>query len=415
MFAPYIKFFQNEEVVLTAKILYYTSYIWVPALLLFLAWELWLQYRRGQFFAKQTYVLLEIKLPREMFKSPQAAEFFIAGLYSTLGEVNWHEKYWKGSVRAWFSLEIVSIDGGVHFFIWTRKGAKNQIEANLYSQFPGIEIFEVPDYTIPMSYNPEVNSMWASEFDLSNKDYFPIKTYIDYGLDKDPKEEYKIDPMTPLIEAMGSLPRGSQAWLQIIIQAHKKEGKDPKTGKLEDMKWKKGAEKEMEEILTKSKGEKGDDGKIIPGTIRMLTEIERDTMAALSRSVSKLGFDTGMRFIYIGDKEVFNFSNLGGLIGGVMHFNSPLNGFKPARTSLPKYKYFPWKDRNPNKINMEKQHMLDAYKRRAYFYRPFKSPNFVLNTEELATLFHFPGGVSSTPTFTRIDSKKSEAPANLPV
>ncbi|OHB13689.1 MAG: hypothetical protein A2Y49_02110 [Candidatus Zambryskibacteria bacterium RIFCSPLOWO2_12_39_8] len=59
--------------------------------------------------------------------------------------------------------------------------------------------------------------------------------------------------------------------------------------------------------------------------------------------------------------------------------------------------------------------MLDAYKRREYFFKPYKRKHFVLNTEELATLFHFPGQVSTTPTFTRIESKKAEAPANLPI
>ena len=38
-----------------------------------------------------------------------------------------------------------------------------------------------------------------------------------------------------------------------------------------------------------------------------------------------------------------------------------------------------------------------------------------MNGEELATLYHLPGAVATTPTLTRIPSKKSEAPANLPV
>ena len=64
----------------------------------------------------------------------------------------------------------------------------------------------------------------------------------------------------------------------------------------------------------------------------------------------------------------------------------------------------------------ERQEMLDAYKRRAYFYRPYKRKVvMVLNTEELATMYHLPGGVAATPTFTRIESKKAQAPTNLPV
>lgn len=410
-------FFRDESFIRVIKFLYYSAVVWVPAILGWILWDLWISYRRAQFFAKQKYILLEIKLPREQFKSPQAMEFFISGLFSTAGEGNWYEKYWKGQVRAWFSLEIVSISGSVHFFIWTRSGAKNQIEANLYSQFPGIEIYEVPDYTLPISFDTEKVNIWATEFDLTKRDCFPIKTYIDYELEKNPKEEYKIDPMTPLIEAMGALGKGHQAWLQIIVRAHKEEDRDPKTGKMVDARWRKAAQEEIESIIKKTKGEKDADGKLIPGSGRTMTESESMTIKALERSVSKTGFDVGMRMLYIAEKDLFNPANIGGLVGGVTHFNSSLNGFRPARGSAAKHKniFLVWKDRNPLKIQGEKQGMLDAYKRRAYFYKPFKSPHFVLNTEEIATIFHFPGSVSSTPTFQRVDSRKSEAPPNIPI
>ena len=421
MLAPFMKLFSNKDFLLVLKVLYYALPVWLPALLLYLAWELWINYRRSQFFAKQTYILLEIKLPKEIFKSPQAAEFFISALFQTFGEKNWYEKYWKGMVRAWFSLEIVSIDGVVHFFVWTRSSYKNLIEANLYSQYPGIEIFEVPDYTLPAVYDREINSIWASEIELTKPDAFPIKTYIDYGMDKDPKEEYKIDPMTPLIEFLGSLPRGNQAWIQIIIRSHKDEERDPKEKwrfwKKKDLRWKEGAQVEIDKILEKAKGEKGEDGKLIPGSTRRLTDVESDTVKALGRSVSKKGFDVGMRIIYIAPKDIFNISNVGGIVGGITHFNSHLNGFKPVRSSEERYKFFAiaWMKRRETKRDKERQNLLDAYKHRMYFYKPHRSPHFILNAEELATIYHFPGGVSGTPTFGRVESRKVEAPTNLPI
>ncbi len=427
----------SENLLYILKILYYTSYFWIPLFLIVLAWDFWVQYRRALFFAKQSYVLLEIKLPREIFKSPRAMEFCISGMYQTGLEKNWYEKYWKGQTRAEFSLEIVAINGAVHFYIWTRKLLKNTIEANLYSQYPGVEIYEVPDYTIPFKYDPEVQSFWASEFKLTKPDAFPIKTYIDYGMDKDPKEEYKIDPMTPLIEFLGSMSRGSQAWIQIIIRAHKAEQKDPdktfskwkvwQTWKMEDvwdfmkkkdLMWEENAKEEINKIITGAKGEKDSDDKFVPGTGRQLTDTEKETISALGRSISKKGFDTGIRLIYIAPKDLFDMSNLGGLVGGITHFNSHLNGFKTTGATTPKYKHFlfSWKDRSKKLLNAEKQNFLDAYKRRAYFYKPYRRKKyFVLNTEELATLFHLPGGVSATPSFARIESKKAEAPANLPV
>lgn len=427
----------NESFSYTFKALYYSSIVWAPAIIIAIAWDLWVQYVRALFFAKQTYVLLEIKLPKEIFKSPRAMEFCIAGMYQTGLEKNWFEKYWKGQVRAEFSLEIISIDGVVHFFIRGKKGHKNQIEANLYSQYPGVEIHEVPDYTLPFTYNPETQSFWGSEFKLTKPDAFPIKTYVDYGMDKDPKEEFKIDPMTPMIEFLGSLPRGNQVWIQMIIRAHKAEEKDPKKTftkwkiwsswqikdvwdfmEKKDFKWKEGGQKAIDDIIAGAKGEKDKEDKIIPGTGRQLTEVERETISALARSVSKPGFDVGMRLIYTAPKEIFVIQNLAGIIGGITHFNSHLNGFAPTNGSEEFYKHFllSWKKRTAKARDAERQDMLDAYKRRAYFYKPFKREvSFVLNAEELATIFHMPGGVSATPTFERVESRKVNAPSNLPI
>ncbi len=415
MFPLLTKFITDPNVVMTFKWLYYISYVVVPVALVYIAWEVWVEYVRALFFAKTEMVVLEIKLPKEIFKSPKAMEICINALSQVSGEGNWYEKYWQGKVRAHTSLEIVSIGGSIHFFIWIRKGLKNLIEANLYSQYPGIEIYQVPDYTLPVNFDPAVTSMWVSEFKLDKADHFPIKTYIDYGMDKDPEEEYKIDPLTPLIEFMGGIPKDSQIWIQIIIRAHKAEDLDPATGKMVDMKWQKATEKEIEKIIAGAKGEKDKEGKLVPGTGRQLTDIEKETITALGRSVTKKAFDTGIRAIYISPKDTHDPANIGGVVGGINHFNSHLNLFKPENGSAEKWKYLIWKDRSPKKRNGERQEMLDAYKRRAYFYRPYRRKVImVLNSEELATLYHFPGGVASTPTFTRIESKKSQAPTNIP-
>ena len=40
---------------------------------------------------------------------------------------------------------------------------------------------------------------------------------------------------------------------------------------------------------------------------------------------------------------------------------------------------------------------------------------YVLNTEELATLWHFPGQILKVPTLERIESKEASPPPNLPI
>jgi hypothetical protein len=50
------------------------------------------------------------------------------------------------------------------------------------------------------------------------------------------------------------------------------------------------------------------------------------------------------------------------------------------------------------------------------FWLPFFHPPInVLNTEELATLWHFPGQIMRVPTLERIESKEASPPPNLPM
>ncbi len=67
------------------------------------------------------------------------------------------------------------------------------------------------------------------------------------------------------------------------------------------------------------------------------------------------------------------------------------------------------------KSRMYREAELDEYKRRTYSNRKSSDTPKVMTTEELATIFHLPGKVASTPTLGRISSKRSEAPSNLPV
>jgi hypothetical protein len=386
--------------------------IWVPLLVLITWFDLWLTYKRKEYIKSQGATLLEIRIPREMTKSPLAMELFINSLYNpavgTLLDV-----YLKGKTRVWYSFELVSIDGAVHFYIWTQEANKNRVEAQLYAQFPNVEVHEVEDYALKVHHNPQkVKFGYFGQFGLTKKDPYPIKTYVDYGLDKDPDEEFKIDPIVSTLEFLGSLKKGEQAWIQIMVQAHTKEGL--KYGRIfTKPDWKSAAEKEIKEIVKKGSLKSEDDKR---ESMISLTKAQQDTIAAIERSISKNGFDTMIRATYFAEPEVFNPSNIGGLFGSIFHYNSnTLNGFKPVFGAGFEY---PWQDfRGRKKIENEKR-LLDAYKRRSFFntpYRNFHAKPFVMTAEELATIYHFPGEVAATPTLARLPSKKAEAPANLPI
>ena len=144
-----------------------------------------------------------------------------------------------------------------------------------------------------------------------------------------------------------------------------------------------------------------------------MTEEDKQAMAAITRTLSKQGFDCGIRAIYLAPKDNFDGMNITGLTGIMKQYNSfTLNGFAPENTTDFTY---PWQDPSGVKKVQKKREMLDAYAQRSWFYPPYVRPHFVLTSEELATIFHFPGRVSETPSLGRIESNKSEPPTNLPI
>jgi hypothetical protein len=210
-----------------------------------------------------------------------------------------------------------------------------------------------------------------------------------------------VDPLTPIIEFLGSIKPNEQVWMQFMIMA----ARTP---------WKKEGEEIVNEIMkrdakTKSTRDQSDAGfPIIPS----LSDGEREVIKILERSISKLGFEVGMRTLYFAQPAIDK-NNIAGILGTIKQFNSQnLNGFKRAEDTSFDY---PWQDFFGMRLARMKMRYFDAYRRRSYFVLPYVTKSFVLNTEELATIFHFPGGVSKTPTFERIMSKRAEPPSNLPV
>ena len=402
--------------------------LWGPILLWKYFWHEWMHYIQARYKANIKWILLEIKLPKEIHKSPVAMEIVLNALYQTsTGE--WHDKIWKGKVKDWFSLEMVSIEGNIKFFIRTPWLYKNLIESQLYAQYADVEIFEVPDYTRYVDYRGKEGdwSMIGIDFGLTKPDAYPIKTYVDYGLDKEGiKEEFKIDPLTSIIEYLGTPGKGEQIWIQIIVQAATKRYRKHSDGTLGD--WK----DEGEELIDKLTGrkDKKEDGTLSLGSLKM-TKGENEVVAAIERNMGKLGFDCAIRSLYLCKKDKFHPMNIRGLQGLFRPFTTNnLNGFKMITHTIGIDIW--WQDYKSIRLSAYRKAQFEAYKRREWSFeretpwianfpspKPFvvvpnKQP-FVLTTEELATIFHLPGGVSQTPTFGRIPSRKSEAPTNLPI
>ncbi len=394
-----------------AQLVLGSIYVWLPLALIFTFWKLWIHYIRAYYISNLEWTLLEVKLPREIFKNPRAMEIALHAFHQT-SDGHLIKKYWHGFVRAWFSLEIASFGGEIHFFIRTQTFFKKLIESQIYAQYPGVEIIEVNDYTSKIPYGaPDSDwQLFGTEFKFDKEDAYPIKTYVDFGLTENLEEEQKVDPITHFLEFMGSLGEGEEIWFQILVQATKKRFAVAGAW-FEKEDWKKQGGKLIEKLMKRDKKKK--EGEFADFGAMTLSPGERTVVEAVERSISKLGFDTGIRTVYLARKDSFNNINIAALTGSVKQYNTlNLNGFKPVRlTSLD----YIWQDPFGTRISGMKRKMFDAYCKRSYFYTPYERKPMVLNTEELATIYHFPGKVAETPTFGRIEAKKVEPPTNLPI
>jgi hypothetical protein len=368
-------------------------------------WEMWVDYVRGAYLASLRWTLLRVIPPPEVFRAPVAMEVFLTSLFQTSGEGNWFDLYWKGKRRPWFSLEMVSIGGDVRFYIRTQESFARLIETQLYSQYPGVVVEREDDYTDEVFYESSRFDWFGADYKLEKADPYPIRTYVDYGLLDEDKPELQVDPLSPTIEFLSSVPRGFQAWIQIVVKAHKKEAHKPGTFFGVQDSWQEAAKKEIQAVRDRSKVKVGDKEDMKP------TKRQEFVIEAIERSVSKYGFDTTIRTIAVfpdGALDAEKGFMKAGLGGAFRQFNSlELNGFKADKTTSVDY---PWQDWSGKKLAKKKKKILGAYRDRS-----FKDETFVLNTEELATIFHLPSSAVSAPTFGRVQSRRGDPPPNLPI
>ncbi|MCD5397238.1 MAG: hypothetical protein LRZ96_01485 [Candidatus Pacebacteria bacterium] len=391
---------------------------------------LWLWWRNEVWSKKQKSILLEIKLPKEVSKPIKAMETVFSGLWVIYDPCNWKEKWIEGKYLLSFSLEIVSIDGQPHFFIRVPESSKALVESNIYAQYPEVEIAEVPDYTqaVPQDIPNKDWDLWGCSFQTLKEDIYPIKTYSKFFEENiQTKEEKRIDPIAGLLEGMAKLKKGEQLWVQFLVKPITgKENSFLKRGKKKIQELARRPEKtkpkriiqEAAEILIFKVKEEGEKEKSsIPSEMQLLSG-EKEEILAIEEKMSKYFFEVSIRFIYLGKKDAFFKPHVKTPLAFFTQFSTQnFNGFKPLSKTVTKVDYFFIKRRT----YVLKKRLLRLYKSRLNPFSPVSSKEggkegvFVLNIEELASLFHFPSEeVAKAPFLERLESKKGEPPTGLP-
>ncbi len=396
--------------------------LWKPFLYLLLWWrmETWLK--------AQKFILLEIKMPKEVLKPIKAMEQVFAGFHAIHDIFVFREKWIEGCFQLSISCEIVSLGGETHFYIRTSEIYRNIIESNIYSQYPEAEISLVDDYTknVPQSIPNKDWDLWGCDFINPREDVYPIKTYPKFEVEREVKEEKRIDPLAGLLDGMSTIGPGEQVWLQFIAMPVRDEIPWRKRGReLADKIARRKVVKpkpmiqEAAEILVAGKPsgvEVLEEKEIIPPEMK-LTPGEREILAGIEEKISKFGFDCNIRFLYLGKREVF-FKPRGRFVFGFFKEISTenLGGLKVWKDTMTKVKSVPFWFLDERRFYLRQRKLFRLYKDRLTPLFPREGGTFILNTEELATLYHFPGRmVAPAPAIPRVEAKKGEAPPGLPV
>jgi hypothetical protein len=373
------------------------------------------------------WVLLAIDVPRDNIQSPKAVENIFAHLAGAHSTNDLIDTYWKGKTQDWFSMEIVGIDGYVQFLIRTPVAMRDLVESAMYSQYPDAQISEVEDYTagFPSHFPNEKYELYGTEFIQTDNQLFPIRTYIEFEhlMTKELK-----DPLVTLMEVMNKLQPGEQIWLQLIIVPT-------------DEKWKAPAAKMIKSIMgLHTSSVPGVGNRFSSEVSSFLSEAQRQILGieggaaetksntgagllapddqakveGISRKIKKIGFLTKYRLVYVAPKEKFVAAHgREAVIGAIKQFNTgDVNSLKPDTSITGVHAHYFFTD---YRKNIKRTKLMMRYKARSHYGGRSR---YILNTEELATLWHFPVRTETTPIrhmVQRTEYKHTPPPTSLPV
>jgi hypothetical protein len=399
-----------------------TWWFWIFPPLLWLFQAILLFWRQEEYKEELEFVMLEIRLPREIEKGPKSMEQILL-IMSSLRNVPTmaKAKYYEGEVTVTFSLELVSIGGQVHFYLRVLKKQQGIIESAFFSYYPDVELLEVPDYTLRFPQSPEEMyrtgiKIWGTEMMLARDPLYPIKTYMAFETGGDEK---RLDPISSFLEVLGKVKPHETVAIQILATPA-----DPKWG----LDWHDELNKLRDE-LSGGGGQNADGSMVMASPKPQKMEI----LKAIEANITKPAFESVIRFIYIAPED--NFSEGFARGGIVSSFNQyadiNLNAFRQnfgvgTNTGIwyPPYLFSDVRveyRRQRMLINFLKREMPpEEWMGRVLTSHPmnfnFASESFLINVEGLATIFHLPPAIVLTaPHIERLESRKAGPSAGLSI
>jgi hypothetical protein len=299
-------------------------------------------------------------------------------------------------IKAWlfgredhFSFEIVASDKKIYFYVVAPADNSRYIEQQIHAQYPDALVEEVPDYNI---FNPEAK-VYASILKTKKSFVFPIRTY----------NKMEIDPMNSLVNVMSKLEKDESMAVQILVRSAKGSWHHKISSVVREVNRGKkvgeaigggGFNKVMSflgsvarEAKPKSEREKE------KNEPKKLSAMEEEMLKNMEDKNSKAGLDVNIRIV-VSTKNEHN---------GKAYLLNMANAFA-------EYNYYEYGNIFKQKVYRFSNSIIHDF-----IYRRFSEKiSFLLNTEELGSIYHFPLPNMETPNIAWLTARQAPAPSNIP-
>lgn len=263
-----------------------------------------------------------------------------------------------------FSFEIVAKDGFIRYYAVVPAVLTETVKQAVQSAYPTARLEEKLEANI-FEGGAGAEAVAGAELSLSKEYYLPIATY----------EDTKRDAQMAILNALSNVGKNEGATVQVLFRPAQKNWSDSAKTYIEDTQkgkkkktvgagigqlamdvirapWEVPSEHEKKEIETNT-----------------LTSIKQDELTAISNKMRFPAFETLIRIVASSESGPRSEAIMGGVASAFSQFNSPeLNGFKINTM------------KDPKKLTID------------YVFRffPLKTRSNILNSVELASIFHLP-------------------------
>lgn len=287
-----------------------------------------------------------------------------------------------------FAFEIVGSQGLVYFYAMVPIVLVDVIKQAIISAYPSAQVEEVAEHNI---FNPvgKMTGVAGGEFELKKEFAYPIATY----------QEIKRDTMQAILNALSTLEKEDGACIQILMRPADPSWQSKATTLSSNLR--KGKKKmsvlqqaghwgrQLLVAFTKppETGESKKEGK-------ELSSLEQSVLDSIDEKTRHQGYETMVRVVVSSNISRRAQAILANVVASFSLFDAQgRNGFKYSAAQAP-------------------EALVRDYIMRSF---PQQNNKMILNSVELATLFHFPDQRSiPTSQLRRQESKQVDAPRNMP-